>query len=235
MNVLQHIFIFAVLLITSTSCTDGDKKSEDLSGAAEQEIIAKGGMQEDNGADISVLMGQGDNAFTARNFDEAIAQYKSAIVLNPDMAGLHYKLGLAYGHKMMLNEAIASFSSAISLDPNQVNAYNNLGLAYERKAMLTDAISQYEKAVSINPDYPQAHYNLARCYSLRKGQYPELYAEAASHCYKAGVLFLQRGDKQMALEAYNDLKQLDSKELEDALREKLRAASQSGTGGSTFP
>lgn len=226
-------FMLAVLFINSASCTDGDKKKGGVPGSGERESTAQGSIPQDTRADVKVLEEQADNAFTANNLDTAIAAYKSAMAINPDMAELHYKLGLAYGHKMMLNDAIASFDRAIKLDPNHAKACNNLGLAYERKAMLSEAIVNYEKAVAINPGYAHAHYNLARGYSLRRGQYPEFRSLAAEHYYKAGVLFLERGDKQTALAAYRYLQQLDAKELEDALREKLPPESPSGKGSSS--
>lgn len=230
MNILLSLFILIVLFINSSSCTDGDEKVGGFAESGGQENTVQGGTGQDKKDDVHVLMGQGDSAFMARNFEEAIALYTRAIAITPDMAELHYKLGLTYGHKMMLNEAIASFARAVSLDPNHAKAYNNSGLAYERKAMLKEAISQYEKAVSTSPDYAQAHYNLARCYSLRRGQYPEMRALAAEHYYRAGLLFLKQGDKQTAVMAYNYLKQLDAKDLEDALREQLPPESQPGDG-----
>ena len=43
------------------------------------------------------------------------------------------------------------------------------------------------------------------------------------HFYKAGLLFLTEGDQGNALKAYENLKQTESKELEQRLWEKLNS------------
>jgi len=42
-------------------------------------------------------------------------------------------------------------------------------------------------------------------------------AISTGHIYKAGLIYLEEGDRKRVLEAYEDLKRTDSKELEKAL------------------
>jgi len=74
--------------------------------------------------------------------DEAIAEYKKAIEINPANATAHYNLGLAYVQKRMLDEAIAEIQIAISLCPDYAMAHTGLGLAYVQKGLLDEAISE---------------------------------------------------------------------------------------------
>ncbi len=50
-------------------------------------------------------------------YDRAIADYSSAIRLNPDFADAYNSRGSAYGHKQDFDKAIADFIVAIRLDP----------------------------------------------------------------------------------------------------------------------
>jgi len=103
--------------------------------------------------------------YTTRDVIEgAEVARKEAISINPNLAQMHYNLGVTYDAKGMRNEAIAEYKKAISANPNFAEAHYNLGIAYDAKGMLDDAITEYEKAVSICPDLTEAHYNLGICY-----------------------------------------------------------------------
>ena len=58
--------------------------------------------------------------------DEAIAEFRKAIELDPNYALAHYRLGAALATKGLLDEAIAEFRKAIELDPNNAMAKVNL-------------------------------------------------------------------------------------------------------------
>ena len=94
--------------------------------------------------------------------------------------------------------------------------HNNLGIIYENKNMFNEAFSEYKKAVSINPDLPPAQYNLGRSY-LRDG----LKSQAAEHLYSAGLLFLERENKEWARKSYSALRRTNSETLEKALYKQL--------------
>ncbi len=53
--------------------------------------------------------------YYARQYDQAIGQYKSVLELDPNFARTHFFLGMAYEQKGMLEEAIAEFQKAVSL------------------------------------------------------------------------------------------------------------------------
>ena len=112
-------------------------------------------------------------------YDEAIAEFKKALILNPNHAGVHYDLGIAYCMKGMYDEAMAQFNKALAFDPNDAEAHCGLGVVYGSKGMLDEAIVEYKKALEIIPDYAEAHLNLAMAYDL-KGEYDL----AIKHCDK---------------------------------------------------
>ena len=82
--------------------------------------------------------------------------------------------------------------------------------------MVDEAVSAYKKAVDINPDLTVTHYNLGVVY-LVNGLDPM----AADYFYKAGLMYLKKGDRESAAKAYEGLKRTTSKKLEQALYEEL--------------
>lgn len=148
--------------------------------------------------------------------DEEISEYKKAITLNPNLTEAHNNLGFVYSERGMLDEAITEYKQAIAINPNHVLAHNNLGIAYNEKGMLAEAISEFKRTISIDPNNALAHHILGIAYN-KKG----LNSLAAEHYYKAGLLYIKRGDRENALKAYEDLKLTHSEEEEKALFEKL--------------
>jgi tetratricopeptide (TPR) repeat protein len=55
-----------------------------------------------------------------RQRDEAIAEYRKAIEIDPKDANAHYALGLVLGDLGQRAKAIAEYKAAIALDPHLV-------------------------------------------------------------------------------------------------------------------
>ena len=99
--------------------------------------------------------------------DEAIAEFRTAIRLQPDDAVAHYNLGIALAAQGKLDEAIAEYRTAIRLKPDYAMAHNNLGLALASQGKLDEAVAEYRTAIRLKPDYAEAHCNLGH---LLRGQ-----------------------------------------------------------------
>jgi len=110
-------------------------------------------------------------------YDEAIAEFKRAIEINPNYALAHSNLGNAYDEKGMYDVAIAEYKIAIEINPNYALAHNNLGGVYGKKGMYDEAIAELKRAIEINPNFAEAHSNLAVAY-----YYKEEYSLAIEHC-----------------------------------------------------
>ena len=82
------------------------------------------------------------NAMLSR-FDEAIKEYKIALVHNPKEAEIHNNLGLAYDKQGQYEESIKALQAAIWLKPYYVDAHRNLGTVYRSKGLLNEAIKEY--------------------------------------------------------------------------------------------
>lgn len=110
-----------------------------------------------------------------------------------------------------------SFKSRVSDD---VKIYND-GVALMKAKKFNQAEKQFRKALALNKRFAEAHNNLA--YTLRK-QGPDHYEEALKHYNRAielkpsldepymyrGVLYVQMGNKTLALDDHSTLVAMNS-------------------------
>jgi tetratricopeptide (TPR) repeat protein len=164
---------------------------------------------------------KGNTAYEAKNYDEAITCYKKATELDPGFASAYYNLAIIYAAKGMLEEAISAYKKALTVKPDYYAARNNLATIYIKKGLCDEAIAELKQVLDSNPDLPQAHFNLGECY-FTKGNT----SLAADHYYKAGVLFVDRGDKDWAQKSYDSLKKTNIEKLEKSLLEKMNEEEQ---------
>ena len=113
-------------------------------------------------------------------FNEAIKEYRKALIINPNHPLAHYNLGISYGKAGRLDEAITEYKRALTINPHLAKAYINLGLVYVKEGRLDEAITNYKKAIVINPNYAMAHCNLGAAYGSKN-----MFDEAISECKKA--------------------------------------------------
>ena len=73
--------------------------------------------------------------------NEAIAEDRAAIDLDPKHVNAHNNLGWALNEKGRYDEAIPILRKAIDLDPKHVNAHRNLGDALDGKGQVNEAIA----------------------------------------------------------------------------------------------
>jgi len=91
---------------------------------------------------------------------EAIACYRRAIGLKPDLAEAHSNLGNALQEQGRADEAVPCLLTALRLKPDYAHAHNNLGNAYKDQGHLEKAAACYRTAIGLAPDYAHAHNNL---------------------------------------------------------------------------
>lgn len=96
----------------------------------------------------------------AGDLDRAIAQYRSALALQPDFRDAHLNLGTALGRQGKLDDALREFTIAVDLDPGLAEAHQNLGLALASKGRRDEAAQQFRLAIAARPDFADAHNSL---------------------------------------------------------------------------
>jgi tetratricopeptide (TPR) repeat protein len=96
--------------------------------------------------------------------DEAVAQYREALEIQPRYAETRYNLGIALSRQGKLDEAIAQYRAALEIAPAKTEARNNLGNALARQGSYPAAIVEYQKVLELDPDFADARYNLGNVF-----------------------------------------------------------------------
>jgi TonB family protein len=141
-------------------------------------------------------------------FQEAIAELKTAISINPQFALAYFSLGECYyslgesGDLAEYREAIEAYKQAIRLKQNLVEAYYGLGWSYERLKQYDDAIQVLLQATKVRPD-PDVLYRV--------------YAGIAS-------IYKKEGRNSEAIQAYKQVVKIDREILTINPDEPLMAA-----------
>jgi tetratricopeptide (TPR) repeat protein len=98
--------------------------------------------------------------YQQKKLDEAVAAFRKAIQLRPDLATAYNNLGVALADQKKLDEAVIAFRKAIQLQPDYVEAYYNLGNALYQQKKLDEAVAAFRKADQLLPSHPAIRNNL---------------------------------------------------------------------------
>lgn len=110
---------------------------------------------------------------------EAIAQYETALRLDPAYIDAHDNLGSALRDiPGRLADAIAQFQAALRLKSDYPEVHWNLGNAWlKMPGRLNDAVAEYQQALRLNPDFAEAHVSLGNAWSNLPGRLNDAIAE----------------------------------------------------------
>ena len=91
---------------------------------------------------------------------ESLVAIQKSVLLEPQDAESHYKLGNTLKALARLNDAEVSYKKAIALNPNYADANNNLGITLKEMGRLDEAEINLRQAIELKPDLAEAHNNL---------------------------------------------------------------------------
>jgi TolB-like protein/Tfp pilus assembly protein PilF/phage shock protein PspC (stress-responsive transcriptional regulator) len=150
----------------------------------------------------------GNNTLSALGrFDDAIAEGKRAVELDPLSLVINSDLGVDYFFARRYDEAIAQLQKTLEMDPGYYFAHIMLGQTLEMKGAPDAAIAEYQKARALNDD-PAILGMLARAYGLSGNkteaekilnQLRELSTQRYVAAYSFALVYLGLGDKEEAL------------------------------------
>jgi len=94
-----------------------------------------------------------DSLAALGQFDEAIAEGKRSVELDPLSIVINADLGETFFYARRFDESVAQLRKTLEIDPTSFYAHDNLGIALQAKGDLSGAIAEYEKAkqLSDNP------------------------------------------------------------------------------------
>jgi uncharacterized protein (TIGR03032 family) len=119
---------------------------------------------------------RGNGLYRRGKLEEAIAAYRQALALQPDVPNGRLNLGVALGDAGEYAEAAVCLEQVIQAEPERAEAHNSLGIVMVRQREPHKAVAHYERAIEIQPDYVQAHVNLGMSL-LQIGDYARGFAE----------------------------------------------------------
>jgi tetratricopeptide (TPR) repeat protein/TolB-like protein len=93
-------------------------------------------------------------------YEQAAADYRRAIELEPRNGDAYRRLAQVYEQNNQAEEALAEYRHALDAEPNYYRTYQALGAFYFKKANYGEAAKYLSKAVELAPDEPTTHYAL---------------------------------------------------------------------------
>jgi tetratricopeptide (TPR) repeat protein len=114
---------------------------------------------------VPALATLGDALAMKAEHDAAVAVFQRATGLQPEDAGLHAKLGVAYSDLMRFAEAETSYRHALDLNPGLPQTHFNLGFALMKQGRIEEAEEAYRDAIASEPLHRDAWLNLGNVLS----------------------------------------------------------------------
>lgn len=107
-------------------------------------------------------------------WDDALAEYRSVLEKNPNLPGIHYRIGRLILSKpktaTTFDDAKKEFEAELAIDPNNAGAEYVLGEMAREQDRWPDAIQHFGKAVQLEGDFADALIGWGR--SLTEGGKP---------------------------------------------------------------
>jgi tetratricopeptide (TPR) repeat protein len=104
-----------------------------------------------------------------KQYDEASAEFQTALALKPGNVLALDNLGTIYLRRGELDKAIAEFQEALrySIGTKGAKTLVNLGVAYRNQHRLEEAAKEFEAALRLKPDLLEARSNLGAIYLIQ--------------------------------------------------------------------
>ena len=99
--------------------------------------------------------------------EEAVAEYRKAMAINPQLPNMHFVIGNLYWKRDRLDEALAELQKELDSDPSHPQALYETGDVLLARERLTDAEACFLKALKAEPNMKEADLALARIYTDR--------------------------------------------------------------------
>lgn len=155
---------------------------------------------------------QGAKLIEQGKADEAIAEFRKAVSLDPNHTTARLNLAYTYDRQGRSEEAMSEYQKVVELDPKSHFAHNNLGVLHDKKGLYDEAIGQFEKALQIDPSNTTAQKNLENAkknkavVQEREKKIAQAHKEveaqphSADASYKLARLYAFYGKKEQAME-----------------------------------
>lgn len=132
----------------------------DTSTQIEKDKIKFDGNVRKNQKDPNAHVDLGWTYYQEGNWGKALAEYETAVNLDPANVSAHYNLGLVYSELMRYEDAEKAFQKTIQLNNRHGLAYFNLGHVCFLQQKYDEAIQNIKIALELSPGAANFHYEL---------------------------------------------------------------------------
>ena len=103
-----------------------------------------------------------DALTAAGRSDEAMAEFRELLRINPDNATAHYNYGIHLKNRGKLKEAIYEYGEAIRLNPGNAEAHCNLAQCLQSHGDYAESLAMYRKGHELGSKRPDWRYPSAK-------------------------------------------------------------------------
>ena len=147
---------------------------------------------------IDAYKGQGDDLFSSKAYEEAVASYNRVLEFQPKRIGIHLRIAEAHGALGKLKDAVDYIEkTALTQNPQSVPALMKLAEIHRDGQNHNDAIAAYERVLEIDSKNVLAITGLGDTYNAQSQ-----YKKALEQFKRAGDLYIARKDGNQAIIVY---------------------------------
>ena len=147
------------------------------------------------------------------NNPKAIAEFESALTIEPKHYEILHYLGVAYAQEEYWNKAVEVYQRSINLKPDNIEALYSLSIVYFKLNQWTDAVKFLQKVIKLSPQHARGHELLGKTY-VKLRQYSdavdlltravELKPNAPGSYNDLGTAYLNLKDYPQAIESFKN-------------------------------
>ena len=105
------------------------------------------------------LLFVGDTFLEQENHQAALALYRQAVQVKPNLAKANYQLGLVLEMSGELEQAMAQYRRVLEMNPSNADAHLRLGFVLNQQGKIDDAIASFREGVRLRPNFVAAHFD----------------------------------------------------------------------------
>ena len=93
----------------------------------------------------------GDDFYANMQWGSAIESYYSVVNINPNLARVHCRIGMALVESNRFTEAVIALETALHLDPSIADAHAYLRMILRNEGRTEEAITSFHIVLQLNP------------------------------------------------------------------------------------
>ena len=112
-------------------------------------------------AEVRAHFDQGVALFDTKQYDEALAEFNAALVIDPKQPGIMARVGDCYLNLKKNEQALEFYEKAIAIDPGDASLYAQKGVALSYLGKADESQEMFKKSAELDPKgAAQNFYNL---------------------------------------------------------------------------